>query len=78
MTMTSQSKGLSSTGGDFLTRKSDLTRARKDLPEICTDILIVEDETFDADRLQRDASHHVWLWRRGSPRSKPSAVHWTA
>ena len=40
-----------SSGGDFLTRKSDLTRIRQRLPEL-SDILIVDDNTFDADSLR--------------------------
>ncbi|MBX9926796.1 MAG: response regulator [Hyphomicrobiaceae bacterium] len=38
-------------GGDFLAKKSDVTRRGKSLPPIST-VLIVEDETFDADRLR--------------------------
>jgi len=38
------------TGGDYLTRRSDALKSRKDLPDI-SDFLVVEDETFDADRL---------------------------
>ena len=45
--MASSSTG---SGGEFLARKSDLVRARKGLPDL-TDVLIVEDETFDAERL---------------------------
>ena len=41
----------SKSGGDFLTRKSDLTRLSKLLPSL-RDILVVDDETFDADRLK--------------------------
>ena len=43
-------------GGNFLTRKSDATKTRKDLPEL-TDFLIIEDENFDADRLR--ATLHI-------------------
>lgn len=43
-------------GGNFLTRKSDATKTRKDLPEL-TEFLIVEDENFDADRLR--ATLHI-------------------
>ena len=50
--------GGSGAGGDFLARKSDATKIRKSLPRV-TDILIVEDETFDADRLK--ATLHVML-----------------
>lgn len=39
------------TGGDYLAKRSGVTKSRADLPGI-TDILIVEDETFDADRLK--------------------------
>jgi response regulator of citrate/malate metabolism len=46
----------SPTGGNFLTRKSDVTKTRKDLPEF-NDFLIVEDENFDADRLR--ATLHI-------------------
>lgn len=38
-------------GGDFLTKKSDITKLRQQLPAL-TDVLIVEDETIDADRLK--------------------------
>ena len=38
------------TGGNFLAKKSDLTKTRKGLPNI-SDFLIVEDENFDANRL---------------------------
>lgn len=44
------------TGGNFLARKSDLTKVRKTLPDL-TDFLIVEDENFDADRL--NATLHI-------------------
>lgn len=39
------------TGGDYLAKRSGVTKSRADLPGI-SDILIVEDETFDADRLK--------------------------
>lgn len=52
------SSGGSGTGGDFLARKSDATKIRQTLPKI-EDVLIVEDETFDADRLR--ATLHVML-----------------
>jgi len=48
----------SETGGDFLARKSDATKIRQSLPAV-QDVLIVEDETFDADRLK--ATLHVML-----------------
>lgn len=38
-------------GGDFLAKKSDVTKLRMQLPSL-KDILVVDDETFDADRLQ--------------------------
>lgn len=38
-------------GGEFLAKKSDITKLRKELPAL-KDVLIVEDETFDADRLK--------------------------
>jgi DNA-binding NarL/FixJ family response regulator len=41
----------SGSGGDFLARKSDLSHLAKRLPKL-TDILIIEDEAFDADRLR--------------------------
>lgn len=44
------------TGGNFLARKSDVTKSRKDLPAF-TNFLIVEDENFDADRLR--ATLHI-------------------
>lgn len=46
------------TGGDYLAKRSGVTKSRADLPGI-TDILIVEDETFDADRLK--ATLHLML-----------------
>jgi DNA-binding NarL/FixJ family response regulator len=50
--------GTSETGGDFLTRKSDATKVRQGLPHV-SDVLIVEDKAFDADRLK--ATLHVML-----------------
>jgi DNA-binding NarL/FixJ family response regulator len=41
----------SGSGGDFLSRKSELTHLAKRLPKL-TDVLIIEDEAFDADRLR--------------------------
>jgi DNA-binding NarL/FixJ family response regulator len=38
-------------GGDFLAKKSDVVHQSKQLPKI-TQVLIVEDENFDADRLR--------------------------
>lgn len=38
-------------GGDFLAKKSDITKLRQELPSL-RDVLVVDDETFDADRLQ--------------------------
>ncbi len=38
-------------GGDFLAKKNDLAHLSKQLPKL-TNILIVEDDTFDADRLR--------------------------
>ena len=46
----------SPTGGNFLAKKSDMTKSRKGLPDI-SDFLIVEDENFDADRLR--ATLHI-------------------
>jgi response regulator of citrate/malate metabolism len=43
-------------GGDFLARKSDMVKSRKGMPAF-RDILIVEDESFDADRLR--ATLHI-------------------
>lgn len=45
-----------STGGNFLARKADLTKSRLRGPPL-QDILIVEDENFDADRLR--ATLHI-------------------
>lgn len=42
---------VASAGGDFLTRKSDLTKSRSKMPEL-SDLLIIDDDTFDADRLR--------------------------
>ena len=38
-------------GGEFLAKKCDITKLRKELPAL-TDVLIVEDETIDAERLK--------------------------
>ncbi|MGQ0672296.1 MAG: response regulator [Hyphomicrobium sp.] len=46
--MTSSTSG---SGGEHLARKSDVTRQRKGLPPL-RDVLIVEDENMDADRLK--------------------------
>lgn len=39
------------TGGDFLAKKSDVTKMRKALPAL-KDVLVVDDEAADADRLK--------------------------
>lgn len=52
------SSGGSGPGGDFLARKSDATKIRQSLPKV-EDVLMVEDEAFDADRLR--ATLHVML-----------------
>lgn len=39
-----------SVGGNILTKKADITKSRMGQPRL-TDVLIVEDENFDADRL---------------------------
>jgi DNA-binding NarL/FixJ family response regulator len=41
----------SDSGGEFLAKKSDITKLRKALPGL-RDVLIVEDEAVDADRLK--------------------------
>ncbi len=41
----------SSSGGNFLAKKSDLNKLRKDLPPL-KDVLVVEDENLDADRMK--------------------------
>ena len=46
--MTSAGRG---TGGDHLARRSELTASRAGMPEL-KDVLIVEDENFDAERLR--------------------------
>lgn len=45
------SSGSNSTGRDYLAQLSTLTALRKSLPPI-QDILVIEDETFDSDRMQ--------------------------
>lgn len=40
-----------STGGDFLARKSDVTKLRQAVPAL-TDVLVVDDEAPDADRIR--------------------------
>ena len=37
-------------GGDFLAKKSELMRAREGIPDL-KDVLVVEDESMDADRM---------------------------
>lgn len=37
-------------GGDFLAKKSDVTKVRKTLPQL-SDVLVVDDEKFDIERL---------------------------
>lgn len=41
----------SGSGGDFLAKRSDVNRAGLALPKL-SNVLIIEDETFDADRLR--------------------------
>lgn len=41
----------SRSGGNFLAKKSDVNKLKKDLPHI-KDVLVVEDETLDADRMK--------------------------
>jgi CheY-like chemotaxis protein len=48
--------GSSRTGGDFLARRDQVARGRQGLPSL-KDLLIVEDETFDANRLR--ATLHI-------------------
>ncbi len=43
------------TGGDILARRNDANWSKQSLPDI-KDVLIVEDEAFDADRLQATLS----------------------
>ncbi|MBL8564224.1 MAG: response regulator transcription factor [Hyphomicrobiaceae bacterium] len=38
-------------GGDFLDKRSDVTKQRAKLPKL-TNVLVVDDESFDADRLK--------------------------
>lgn len=38
-------------GGDFLAKRSDLNKLRQELPRL-THVLVVEDETLDADRMK--------------------------
>ena len=45
-----------SIGGNILAKKADITKSRMGLPSL-TDVLIVEDENFDADRLR--ATLHI-------------------
>lgn len=48
--MASSSGDKAGSGGDFLARRSDAARSVQGLPALI-DVLIIEDETFDADRL---------------------------
>ena len=41
----------SKSGGDFLDKRSDVTKQRAKLPKL-TNVLVVDDESFDADRLK--------------------------
>ena len=50
--MSSPSRG---TGSEFLARKSDLTRMRQKIPGL-KDVLIVDDNNFDADSLRRPST----------------------
>lgn len=43
-------KSASGSGGDFLAKKSKVTSQRQQLPDV-RDVLIIDDEKFDADRL---------------------------
>lgn len=54
--MTRDGAGSKGRGGEFLAKKSDLTKARQALPDL-KDFLVVEDEHFDADRLR--ATLHI-------------------
>jgi DNA-binding NarL/FixJ family response regulator len=56
--VTIMNSGGSGAGGDFLARKSDATKIRQSLPKV-HDVLMIEDEAFDADRLR--ATLHVML-----------------
>ena len=47
-----------STGSEFLAKKSDLAKSRQALASI-TDVLLIDDNTFDADRLR--ATLHIML-----------------
>ena len=42
---------VASAGGDFLARKSDLAKSHSQMPQLA-DLLIIDDDTFDADRLR--------------------------
>ena len=50
----------SATGGNILARRNEATWAKQDLPKL-NDILIVEDDTLDSERLQ--ATLHIILGR---------------
>lgn len=41
----------SGSGGDFLTKKSEVVKVRQQLPDL-HQVLIIDDEVFDADRLE--------------------------
>lgn len=55
----------SKSGGDILTRRNAANWSKRNLPEI-GDILIIEDETFDADRIQ--ATLHIVIGREAQVR----------
>jgi len=52
-------------GGEILAQRNEATWAKRDLPKLA-DVLIVEDETFDANRLE--ATLHLVLGRETSVR----------
>lgn len=60
MSATDNSNGNSPTGGDILARRNEATWAKQSLPSL-KDILIIEDDTLDSERLQ--ATLHIILGR---------------
>ena len=69
MANSDNSDGNSPTGGDILTRRNEATWAKQSLPNL-NDILIIEDDELDGERLQ--ATLHIVLGRDVKVRRAPT------
>ncbi|MEM6496758.1 MAG: response regulator [Pseudomonadota bacterium] len=69
MAGTDNSDGSSPTGGDILIRRNEATWAKQSLPTL-NDILIIEDDELDSERLQ--ATIHIVLGRDVKVRTAPT------